>query len=150
MNAVPPTAATHLYKALLYLYPAAFRQEFGDEMVCDFDDGTGDAWTAGGWPRVLAFWTIVSADFMWTVLIQWLRSGWPVLVAISATWSLSCCVLLAQQFVPRPELRMPSNRTEEEMMLMMLSAVVVFVLIAVTIIVTAAFWALVVRRTRRA
>lgn len=150
MNAAPPTAATHLYKGLLYLYPAAFRHEFGDEMVCDFDDATGEAWMGGGWPWVLAFWAIVGADLLRSAAIQWVRSGWPALVGISAASSLSCCVLIAQQLVPRPALTPPRNRSEDEMMLMMLSAVVVFMLIAVTIVVTAAFWALVVRRTRRA
>jgi hypothetical protein len=119
-------------------------------MVGDFDDATCDAWTAGGWPRVLALWTMVSADLMQSVVIQWVFSGWPALVGISATWTLSCCVLIAQQFVPGPEPTQPRSRSDEEMMLMMLGAVVVFVLIAVIIIVTAAFWGLVVRRTRRA
>ena len=150
MSSAPPSAATHVYKRLLYLYPAAFREEFGDEMICDFDDATGEAWMVGRWPGVLCFWLVVSADFARSVAVQWVRSGWPALVGISATWSLSCCVLIAQQFVPRPEMPQPRTRSEDEMLLMILGAVVVFVVIAVTILVTAAFWALVVRRTRRA
>src|SRR5688572_28506643 len=92
---------TILYKALVHLYPSRFRREFGEEMVCDFDDHTGDAWTAKGWLGVLEFWVVAGADLIWTVPIQWVRSGVPTLVAISATWSTLCCVLIAQQGVPR-------------------------------------------------
>jgi hypothetical protein len=139
----------HIYKALLYLYPAGFRREFGEEMVCDFADGTADARVSGGWRRVIAFWTVVSADLMCSVVAQWIRSGWPAVVTISFTWSLSCCVLIAQQFVPAPELRL-RNRGEDDVVLMVLSGAVVFVLIAVIIVVTASFWTFVVRRRKRA
>ena len=142
--------AVHVYKALLHVYPPSFRQEFGDEMVCDFDDSTHDAWTAGGWLAVAALWLVVCADYGRTVAVQWVRTGWPVLIGLSVTWSLSCCALIAQQFVPRAELHMPRSRSEEEMLLMMLAGAVIFVLIAITIVVTAVFWALAVRRMRRA
>jgi hypothetical protein len=150
VNAAPLNTAVHVYRALLYFYPPRFRREFSDEMACDFDDATFDAWIGGRWSAVAALWAVVGADFARSVTVQWVRTGWPALVGLSATWSLSCCALIAQQFVPRTEVFVPRTRTEEEMLLMMLASVVVFVLIAVTIIVTAAFWALVVRRTRRA
>jgi hypothetical protein len=150
VNSRPPAGAIRLYKRLLYLYPAAFREEFGDEMLDDFADATGEAWMAGRWPHVLALWALIGADFLRSLMLQWVRSGWPALVGISATSSLSYCVLVAQQLAPRPDLGPPRSRSEDEMLLMMFSGVVVFVLIAVTIIVTAAFWALVVRRKRRA
>ena len=150
MNPSPLGTAVHVYKVLLRFYPPSFRQEYGDEMVCDFDEATFDAWTAGRWPAVAALWMVVCADFGRTVAMQWVRTGWPALIAVSVTWSLSCCALLAQQFVPRTNLSVPRTRSEEEMLLMMLAGAVVFVLIAITIVVTAAFWGLVVRRTRRA
>jgi len=150
VNFPPLSTAVHVYKVLLHCYPPSFRREFGAEMVCDFDDATLDAWTAGGWSTVGLLWLIVCADFVRTVAMQWIGTGWPALVGVSLAASLSCCALLAQQLVPRASLSIPRTRSEEEMLLIMLAGVVVFVLIAVTIVVTAAFWALVVRRTRRA
>jgi hypothetical protein len=150
VNFSPLSTAVHVYQVLLHCYPPSFRREFGAEMVCDFDDASRDAWTAGGWSTVGALWLVVCVDFVRTVAMQWIRTGWPVLVGISLAVSLSCCALLAQQLVPRTNLSLPRTRSEEEMLLILLAGVVVFVLIAVTIVVTAAFWALVVRRTRRA
>ena len=45
----PPIVATHVYRALVYLYPPAFRRQFASEMTSDFRDATCEAWYDGGW-----------------------------------------------------------------------------------------------------
>ena len=85
MSHAPPAVATHIYQACLLLYPAAFRLEFGDEMISDFDEATADAWQHHRWAGLLALWTLVGVDFARTVAIQWLRTGLPLLIALSAT-----------------------------------------------------------------
>jgi hypothetical protein len=100
VTSVPPTRASHIYQALLYLYPPAFRTEFGDEMAIDFHEGTGDAWRARGWPGVLSLWALIGADTARTAVLQWLRTGLPGLVVLSALWSTLLFELIAQQFLP--------------------------------------------------
>ena len=53
-----------IYRALVYLYPPAFRREFGDEIMCDLDDGARDAWRATRWAGVIAFCAVVGADLV--------------------------------------------------------------------------------------
>lgn len=150
MNSAPPEAATYVYKRLLYLYPPSFRHEFGDEMVCDFDDLTHDAWISRQWSGVFAFWAIVSADLLRTLVVQWLRNGVPLLFAVSIAWAVSCCLLIAQQGVPRPGPLMPPENAAEEMKVLLFGFAVLVVLIAAIIVVTGWFWMQVVRRRRRA
>jgi hypothetical protein len=152
VKSAPPAAATHIYQALLHLYPAPFRREFGDEMVCDFDDATDEAWVLGGWTSVLGCWTLITADFIWTAIVQWLRTGWPAVAALSATWTTLCCTVIAQQIRPDPRefSLIPPKNPDQEMLVMLLGIAVVFVIIAATIVITGRFWLQVLRRQRRA
>lgn len=152
MKSAPPALASHIYQALLHLYPGPFRREFGDEMVCDFDDATQEAWLTRKWAGVLACWTLITADFIWTAVVQWVRTGWPALAALSATWTTLCCTVIAQQFRPEPRALslIPPKSADQEMLVMLLSIAVVFVIIAATIVITGRFWMQVLRRQRRA
>jgi hypothetical protein len=100
MTRVPATVASSIYQALLHLYPPAFRAEFGDEMTLDFEDGTQDAWRARGWPGILSLWAVIGVDMARTALLQWLRTGLPMLILVSAAWSTLLFGLIAQQFLP--------------------------------------------------
>jgi hypothetical protein len=146
----PPAVATHVYQACLLLYPSTFRLEFGDEMVSDFDEATGDAWRMRGWAGVLALWALVVADLVHSAAAQWLRTGLPVLIALSAFWTTMMCTLIAQQLTTRAPILPPPRTPEEEMKIMIFGTAVVVVLIAAIILVTGWFWMLVVRRKRRA
>ena len=150
MSNAPPAIATHIYQACLLFYPSAFRLQFGDEMVCDFDEATDDAWHARGWTGLVALWCLIGIDFARTVAIQWLRTGLPAVLVLSVTWSTMMCTLIAQQFVPRAAALKPPRTPDDEMKLMLVGLAVVIVLIAAIILVTAWFWMLVVRRARRA
>lgn len=150
MYHAPPAVATHIYQACLLLYPATFRLEFGDEMISDFDEATADAWQHRRWAGVLALWTLVGADFARTVAIQWLRTGLPALIALSAIWSTMMCTLIAQQFVARPTILASPRTPDQEVSMMLVGMGVLIWLIAAIIAVTGWFWMGVIRRKRRA
>ena len=143
---------THLYRALLLLYPKAFREKFGDEMACDFEEATSEAWAARGWIGVLTLVALVAADLMRTAVSQWLRTGWPAALALSGTLTAAYSVLIAHQVPHGTDVSrlLPARTADEEMRVMMFGAVVVVLLIAATILITAWFWMFAVRRQSRA
>ena len=68
-----------LYRALLRCYPAAFREEYGEQMELTFDEQLGAARVTGG-SRVVALWTQAVSDVFtiaprehWHVIRQDLR-----------------------------------------------------------------------------
>jgi hypothetical protein len=65
--------ATHLYRLLLYLYPAAFRREFGREMVMIFHDMSWAAMERGGSPALIGLWISYAGDLISTALVERLR-----------------------------------------------------------------------------
>ncbi len=148
MKRAAAPAARYLYKALLQLYPSSFRGAFGDEMVCDFEEATDEAWATGGWTCVLAVWTTVARDLIRTIASQWLRSGVPILLATSAAWTISFCVLIAQG-VPR-DIVIPERNPDQEMRFMLVGLAVVVLVIVATVLITGLFWMSVVRRRSRA
>jgi hypothetical protein len=149
MKNIAVPAAARVYRALLHLYPGAFRSEFGAEMACDFEDATSEAMASGGWSAVLVTWSIVSRDLLFSIAAQWLRSGLPVIFAISAAWAISCCVLVAQG-VPQNLVIFDTRNPEQEVEIMLLGLAVVVLLIVATVLVTGWFWITVLKRRSRA
>jgi putative ABC transport system permease protein len=79
------------YRALLYFYPAAFRQEYGDQMLYMFTEQLGDAQRAGSPRQQVALWLQASVDAMtiapkehWHVILQDLRYAVRTMVASPA------------------------------------------------------------------
>jgi uncharacterized membrane protein len=97
------------YRALLLLYPSAFRGTFGDEMAADFEEATREALEERGWLGVLPLWVAIGADFGRTLLVQWLQTGLPVLIALSAAWSILTFGMIARQFLPLQRRVMPAS-----------------------------------------
>ena len=145
-------SAALLYRGLLHLYPRAFRHEFGAEMACDFEDATTEARNLRGWPGVLAVWGILTADLLRAMTTQWLRTGVPTVVTISAAWTISCCVLIAQQTAPQRDISLliPPRVADEEMRILLFGSAVVVLLIVATILVAGWFWMSVLKRRSRA
>jgi hypothetical protein len=141
-------AATCLYRALLHLYPDAFRLEFGAEMACDFEDATTEARTMRGWIGVLVVWGILTADLFRAITVQWLRTGVPTVIAIGAIWTISCCVLIAQQTAPRRDipLLLPPRTAEQEVQILLFGSAVLVLLIVATVLVAGWFWMSVLKR----
>jgi predicted permease len=53
-----------LYRALLHVYPAAFRHEYGDQMTAMFGEQLGEARRNGGAMRAAALWLRAATDAM--------------------------------------------------------------------------------------
>jgi putative ABC transport system permease protein len=62
MAASRPSIADRLYRALLRLFPAEFRGDFGDDMVDDFRDQRQDAYRARGIAGVVRVWLSALGD----------------------------------------------------------------------------------------
>jgi hypothetical protein len=99
------TQHAHCYCKLLKLLPRPFLEEFGYEMACDFSEGMERAVAAGSVATVALIWANSVSDLMINAVVQWLRTGIPMLIALAMCWSLLLFSLLAIQGVPqnRPE-----------------------------------------------
>ena len=128
---------TRCYQVLLALYPPAFRREFGDEMRKDFDLGLIEA--RGNGPDALrAFRCHATADGLAALVVQWMRSGWPLIVALSVVVPFATTAWLASIW-RRSLFVMPEGARDIEVLGIVLLASVSIVIIAATIIVTVRF-----------
>lgn len=59
-------AACRVYGAAIRLYPAHFRQEFGDELAVTFRNQVEDALDSGS--------IVIWAEFALTIVIDWIRT----------------------------------------------------------------------------
>ena len=88
-----------LYRLMWALYPASFRTEFCDEIMCDFADATDRAWSEGGWWGVLWLLTCHVCDCAGNLFVLWFRTGILALIVVSATSSGLLFGLVALQSV---------------------------------------------------
>lgn len=72
--------AKAVYRALLYCYPAAFRDEYGSQMLLTFAEQLGEARRTGGWLEQAALWVHATWDALtiapkehWHVIVQDVR-----------------------------------------------------------------------------
>jgi hypothetical protein len=122
-----------LYKALLALYPRAFRREFASDMIQDFDEASHEAWTNDRWRGVLSLWLFAGANVARSVPMQWLRSG-RLLVTGLALVTATSCVAVVGVIDPRVPYTMTSSNPERDGLLMLILVTTVVVIIAATII----------------
>src|SRR5712692_10103088 len=80
--------ATAIYRALLHCYPAAFRHEYGDQMLFMFAEQLGEARRTGGRLEPVALWVNVALDALtiapkehWHVIFQDLRYALRIMAA---------------------------------------------------------------------
>jgi hypothetical protein len=146
---VVPSIATSVYRLLVLLYPAAFRRQFAIEMTCDFDDATCDAWREGRWLAVVPLWMRVCHDLTWTVMVQWVRHGLPVVPVLSA-FGTAMFVFAAASAIWRPLQPMVLVPKDNGLTLLVFLATLVILIAAAVITFTVCFWLLVVRRNERA
>ena len=60
-------ANCRIYSSLLFLYPSAFRRQFGEEMLEVFSEQMREACQQGGWLGGMAVWRCVSGELLRTV-----------------------------------------------------------------------------------
>src|SRR5262245_5638560 len=123
-----------LYRLALYLYPPSFRREFSVELALDFEEGRQESLAAGA-TRIWTFRAYVWRDLAATVVLEWCRTGWPVIIAGAVLCPLAAVSLLAQLWrVPR--LVITPETPDADLIGLGLITSTVFLVIALTIVVT--------------
>jgi hypothetical protein len=132
-----PTASldTRFYQAAVYLYPPAFRREFSREMVRVFGEVRHETQVAHPESGLWTFWALMSADLARTVVLQWLRTGWPFIVVVSTLYPLTAASALASLW-RRNSFVLPSGSADADLIALVLLVAIVLVVIAATIVLT--------------
>ena len=144
----PKSVGARLYYAALFLYPSAFRREFSSEMAREFDEATEETRLAGRRRGLLALWTRIGTDLARTVVVQWMRTGLPVLFLCSMIGAI-VAASVAANVLPREPFAVPAAAADRDLMTLLLLAGAVLLVIAATILFTFWFSRPLVRRHRR-
>jgi hypothetical protein len=132
-----PSPDAKLYQAALYLYPPSFRREFGLEMMRDFEEARQEV-CAGGPPRGLwALRATMSRDLARSVVLQWIRTGLPMIALLSMTATLGAFAGLARLW-NGASIDIPETSNSDLLGLELLAAVVLLIIVA-TIVFTSWF-----------
>jgi len=126
-----------LYYAALFLCPPAFRREFSCEMARDVDDAAEDTRLEGRARGRLTLWTGISADLARTVVVQWLRTGLPILSLCSLAAAVAAATVAANM-LPREPFLVPAAAHDRDLMTLILLTGAVLLVIVATILFT--FW----------
>ena len=145
----PSIVATYVYRALVYLYPPAFRRQFSSEMACDFHEATCEVWHDGGAVAVMRLWIHIARDLVRTVAAQWFRSG-PSLVFVLSSASAAICGFAVTQIARRPFQPASLSQIDQDKVVLLFLATLVILLAVIVIMFTVCFWLLVPRRADRA
>jgi len=130
-----------LYRAALRLCPPEFVREHGDEMAADFDEARGEVSASGS-----ALWALrvgMGVDVGRTIVVQWLRTGLPVIGLVAG----GCSLLLAAgvaSVARRVTMRIRADVDTSEMV-----GLVLLIAVAVMVIVTTIVFNLCMYRPRR-
>jgi hypothetical protein len=101
MNRMPPSLRWNCraYAAVLLLYPATLRRQFGQEMIEVFADQMRAAWQKDGWAGGVAVWSCVSREALVTALSSHLQViGISFVSGVTALGLL--CTLFWATFAP--------------------------------------------------
>ena len=131
-----------LYRAALYLYPPRFRREFAAQMAMDFEEARAES--RGARARL---WWQHGVDVAGSLVIQWLRTGWPVVIAMAITWPIVILSAIARYWRPMFFQLPPRSHDGDVLTLVMLVTVVLFIVIA-TVVFTLCFAIRPIRRPR--
>ena len=133
----PTRLETVLYKAALYLYPPAFRREFSGEMLRDFQDARREPHVLAGRRQLWGFRRRMAADVATSIPLQWARSGWPAIVALSLAGPLLSAVA-AGTLVRPAHFTIPSGTDQDDLLAMLVVVLLMLFIVVATIIFT--FW----------
>jgi hypothetical protein len=115
----PPLLPGRIYSAALTLYPAAFRREFAREMTRDFDEAGQEAWLERRWRGLLTVWSQMGVDLARSVVRQWIQTGVPVIMLVSAVTTLAAAGTAAQILVGEP-MTPPASADDRDLVMLML------------------------------
>lgn len=140
---------SRLYRAALYLYPPSFRREFSAEMVRDFDEARHDPELAGRARRLWKFRAHMIADLACAVVLQWLRTGWPIIAVAAVACPVAAVSALANVW-PRQLFAIPMGigTHDADVLALEVLVTIVILLVASTIMVTLVLMRSLLRRRR--
>ena len=127
-----------LYRAALLACPPAFRREFAAEMTRDFEEARAEAAAVGTRRAIWGVRAHMAHDLLRTAARQWMRSGWPGIVAAAILGPFAGASALASLW-PTSVLELPANTPNADVLALALLIAIVFFVIASTIIFTLAF-----------
>ena len=140
--------AAAIYRTLIRLYPHGFWRTFHDELENDFADGSREAGDAGGVTLPL-FWARALADLIRSLVREWLRTPWLLVLIVAAVLSVTIFSLTALQVARLPALLSRRVRAGGDPNAEALKAIVVLTagaLIPIAAAILASLWATAVRR----
>jgi hypothetical protein len=134
--AVPRTSLdARIYRSSFALFPPAFRRDFAGEMAQDFEDARAEAIATG---RPFALWQFrarMLRDLLWTLSVQWARTGWPAIALLAMMTTLTFISILARAW-RRMVILLPSGTPDEEVIALEMLTIVVLLVIVATILLT--------------
>jgi hypothetical protein len=137
-----------VYYAALFLCPPAFRREFSSEMALDVDEAADDTRREGRAYARLMLWARISADLATTVVVQWLRTGLPVLALCSVAGAIAATRVAANVLWHEP-VSVPAAAYDRDVLTLLFLTGTVLLVIVATILFTFWFSAPLLRRRRR-
>lgn len=143
--------AAAIYRTLIRLYPYGFWRTFHDELEDDFADGSREAGDAGAGALPL-FWARALADLITSLVREWLRTPWLVVLIVAAVLSVAIFSLTALQVARWPALLSRRIRAGGDPNAEALKTIVVLTagtLIPIAASILATLWATAVRRRSR-
>jgi hypothetical protein len=129
------SVSARVYRAAVHLYPPDFRREFIGEMTQDFVEGTQEAWREGYSWRVAKFWAHLTADFMRSVPVQWLRGPRLAIALVPAMVTLMG-IAMAAQIAPLVQVDMPAVPADRDLLALLLLVTVFLLIVVATIVLT--------------
>jgi hypothetical protein len=142
------TLDIRIYRASLGLFPPAFQRDFSDDMLRDFEDDLNDVLQEG---RAVSLWSFrarMLRDVTRTLGVQWLRTGWPMIIVLAMAFTLTFMSVLAQVFL-NVVIQLPSGSSDQDVIALEMLTVVVLLFIVATILLTMWSGRIVRRGTRR-
>jgi hypothetical protein len=131
------SAGARIYYAAIFLCPPAFRREFSAEMARDVDAQVEEVRRSGGAVDRAVLCARLSADLAVTLIVQWLRSGFPALAACALAAAFAA-TQVAASMLPHAALPVPLTAHDRDVMTLMLLTGTVLLVIVATIVFT--FW----------
>ncbi|HKT81045.1 MAG TPA: hypothetical protein VJP86_12550 [Vicinamibacterales bacterium] len=143
----PAQMGTIAYRAAVRLYPADFRRQFEAEMLRDFAEATSEAVGCGD-RHVVALWGRVTLDFFKSLLLQWIRTGLPLVALIAAVCSFSGVALTANLLAGRTWAVAVDASPEADLLALFLLVVGLLMIVIATICLTQWFTRSLIERRR--
>ena len=127
-----------IYRALLGLYPRAFRREFAFDMIQDFEEASEEVWQNERWKGLMWLWVFTGADVIRTAPLQWVRNG-TLVFGVFAVISAASCAAVVEVLTSRVAYQMQPSSPEREGVLVLIVVTTVVVLVAATVIFSLVF-----------